>query len=354
MTQKVQRIKEQEIQVIDIDLFVLINFFRKHILWLGFIGVFFGIAGYLFSFSLPKKYKVTTVLLPENVADRLGSGLNTIFGISGSQSSLDVFRPDLYPNILSSYSFADYIMNRPYEDASGRHYANLKEYLTQNVKPSWISSLLASKKSNEDTNRFSDSLKTQNPDILFLSREDMRYIRVVKSVFVAEYQKKSGLIEVTAEFDDPVVASQLVNYATKYLFDFITDYRGKKSVDKISYLEQNMKLAEQRKNDAERRLQIYKDSHRNTFLNVARMEEARLTNEYQLAAGLYNQLVSQLEQSRILLLEEKPVFQVLEPPRVPLHTSSPRRLVVAVISAFLACVVATALFIYKDFLGKKS
>lgn len=352
MTHIVQRMKEQETQVVEIDLFLLIKFFRKYFLRIAFIGLFFGITGYLFSYLLPRKYEVTTVLLPENAADRMGSGLNAIFGISGAGSGADAFRPDLYPNILSSYTFADYILNRPYEDATGKRYANLKEYLAENDQPGWF--LFSRKSSQEEIARFSDSLKAHNPDILFLSNEEMRYIGVVKSVFAADYQKKSGLVELSAEFEDPVITSQLVNYATKYLFDFIAEYRGKKSVDKISYLQHNLKVAEQKKNDAERRLQAYRDSHRNTYLNVARMEEARLANEYQLAAGLYNQLVAQLEQSRILLLEEKPVFQVLEPAQVPLHTSSPRRLVIAALSAFLAGLLSTGFFLYKHFLGRKS
>jgi uncharacterized protein involved in exopolysaccharide biosynthesis len=61
-------------------------------------------------------------------------------------------------------------------------------------------------------------------------------------------------------------------------------------------------------------------------MNTAKVTEQRLQSEFMLAQNVYNGLVQQYEQAKIRVEEETPVFKLLEPAKIPLKKSAPKRL----------------------------
>ena len=166
----------------------------------------------------------------------------------------------------------------------------------------------------------------------------------------AEIDKKTGVLTIDAKMPDPVVAATIVQLALDYLTKYISNYRTGKSRQQVMFLTQQVTNARRRYEAAEYTVSAYRDRNRSIFLNTAKIEEQRLQADYLLAQTVYNDLSKQLEQARIKVQEEAPVFQVLEPARVPLQKSEPKRTITAIGFAVFGAIIGLSVFFARWFM----
>ncbi|MEO6287398.1 MAG: Wzz/FepE/Etk N-terminal domain-containing protein [Dyadobacter sp.] len=317
-------------ETLEISIRDLINFLKKYFLLLVLAGVSFAIIGVLYSFLLTRMFTAQTVLLPEYSM----SNSNSIFSmaVGSEKGGAEKLVPDLYPNILKSTPFGQYLLKQPVTDESGKKYARLEEYLGRTNEVSIISSILSIFKSGKAKSS-TKSAPISSPDILTLSSEEQGKISAAIGLVGINVDNKNGIITIDCEMSDPVVAAILVEASKKYLISYVEEYRTSKTSDQVTFLQERVTESKSRQNKAEYALQSYRDRNRSSYLNVARIEEQRLQADYTLAQSVYSDLVVKLEQAKIKVKEEKPVFKILEPAKVPTYKSSPKRPIIAIIFA---------------------
>ena len=76
----------------------------------------------------------------------------------------------------------------------------------------------------------------------------------------------------------------------------------------------------------------------------------RLQGEYSIALNVYNELAKQLEQAKIKVKEETPVFSVLEPAVVPNEKAKPKKAMIIAIWLFLGGIVGVGVVFGRVFL----
>ena len=76
---------------------------------------------------------------------------------------------------------------------------------------------------------------------------------------------------------------------------------------------------------ASRAYAYYQDHNRGLILNAAISEGTRLQNEVNIASQVYSQMKLQAEAARGKLIDEKPVFAVIQPASVPLLPDNSRK-----------------------------
>ncbi|WAC11929.1 lipopolysaccharide biosynthesis protein [Dyadobacter pollutisoli] len=322
---------------LEISIGDLINFIKKYIIFLMLTGLSFAIIGILYSFSLTRLFTAQTVLLPEY---NMSSG-NSFFSmaVGAEKGGAEKLVPDLYPNILKSTPFGQYLLKQPVTDESGKRYPHLEEYLGRSKQVSLLSRVLSVFKTDSPQSAKGPTL-LPSPNILMISREEQGKISSVIGLINITVDDKNGIITLECEMSDPVVAAILVEASKKYLIDYVEEYRTSKTTDQVTFLQERVRESKSRQQIAEYALQSYRDRNRSSFLNVARIEEQRLQADYTLAQSVYSDLVVKLEQAKIKVKEEKPVFKTLEPVQVPTSKSSPKRpltaITFAVVGTFMA------------------
>ncbi len=326
---------------VEISFLEVLGFFKRYFLVLVVAAIAFGILGVAISFLLKKRYTAQTILLPELGSSRNSSFFSMALGAGADPSGKLV--PELYPNILSTVPFGQYLLKVPVVDQDNVSYASLESFMKRDSSQSFLSRLLSfgSKKSEKP------ALKPKtDTGILSFTMEQERLVNAAKGLVQATVGATDGIITIESEMTDPVVAAMLVSASEKYLIEYVTNYTVSKTTQQVEFLQKRVEEAKKRQQGAEYALQAYRDSHRNTFLNVARIEEQRLQAEYVLSQAIYSDLSNKLEQFKIREKEEKPVFKVLEPVRVPLSKSSPKRLFIGIIFSVLGIFVTLSYIIF--------
>ncbi|WP_439557337.1 Wzz/FepE/Etk N-terminal domain-containing protein [Dyadobacter sp.] len=329
-------------ETLEVSVADLLDFVRRYFLVLVIVPICFAVIGILYSFLLPKLFTAQTILLPEYGM----SGKNSFFSmaVTAERGGAEKLVPELYPNILKSTPFGQYLLKQPVIDESGKKYADLREYFARDTSQNWLASIKGLFRSKPGPPKAQTPLPKSN--IISLSSDEQAKISAAIGLVSINVDDKNGIITIECEMADPVVAAMIVESAKEYLIQYVEDYRTSKTSDQALFLDDRVKEAKARQDRAEYALSSYRDRNRNAFLNVARIEEQRLQAEYVLAQSIYSDLVVKLEQSKIKVKEEKPVFKILEPAKVPINKSSPKRLIIALVFAVIGAILTLIYIVF--------
>jgi len=172
-----------------------------------------------------------------------------------------------------------------------------------------------------------------------MTKEQHETIKALQDKIGASIDQKNGVISISTEFGDPYITAQIANFAVEYLSNYITEYRIEKSETDLNFILERYAEKEKEYLQAQKELAQFRDANRNVQSAAARTEEERLNNKYTLAFNVYNGLAQQLEQAKIKVQEETPVIKILEPVKVPVERSKPRRSLMLVVFAFIGGII---------------
>lgn len=330
----------------EIDLKELIIPIWKNKFKIIIIGLLIGIITLGYNLSLENYYSSTTKILPEesSKAGAMGglSGLAGLAGINlGSINSSEAYRPDLYPEVLNSIEFKETLIHEKFYYAKYDKKINYIDYL----------SLLENdeeKKEKEEAFDY-EKIKKNTSELIVNNTEQSEIIESASKIIQANYDKKTGVIEITATIEDPVAAAEIANFAKNYLTKFIQNYRTEKQKKELEFLNSQLKEAEEKYTIALNRLSSFRDQNQSVYSNIAKDRERRLNDELDIASGLYSALSTQKAQAEIQLEKANPIIQVLEPAQVPILKAGPKRAINAIIGSIIGSIVSAGFFLLKSF-----
>jgi uncharacterized protein involved in exopolysaccharide biosynthesis len=148
-----------------------------------------------------------------------------------------------------------------------------------------------------------------------------------------------------------LLSAQVADQARELLQKYITRYKIEKASDQLAFIEERYQEKKKEFEKAQERLAWFRDQNKNVSSAVARTGEERLQSEYSIAMNVYNELAKQLEQAKIQVKEETPVFSILEPAMVPRERAKPKRAMILGIWLFLGAILGTGLIFGKQYLG---
>jgi uncharacterized protein involved in exopolysaccharide biosynthesis len=302
------------------------------------------IVGLIYALSLRNEYTASVRVMPELKSPTGAGGLGELRSLAGlagvnldNAGVSETIRPDLYPDVLQSTPFNIYLLQQPIS-TSNKSVSSLQSYMTDE------STGLFGSTSHDEKGEGEQRVKRVAKATVELTEEQENLSdELAKRISVA-IDKKNGIITLSAVMPDPKVAATIASKTLEYLSKYVSDYRTGKARQQVNFLTKQVNEARRRYESAEFALYNYRDKNRSLFLNTAKIEEQRLQADYQLAQEIYTNLSRQLEQSRIKVQEEEPVFQILEPARVPSHKSGPKRTVTIVAFVFFGAILGFIIF----------
>ena len=329
------------------DIFDFLRSNRWKILLAAIIGA---LVGLLYAFSKPNMYTAQVTVMPEIQAKGAGGlgSLGSLAGLAGvnidNLGAQDAIRPDLYPNILQSVPFALKLLKQPVYSQKLNEKLAFQAFIERmddgNLIDRFLTLFGGSGGTKEDARLDPENFSQA---IQVTKRQD-ELIKAVQASVATAYDKKTGIITITVVEPDPVVAATISRLSLEYLTNYIISYRTEKARNQVEFLVERVADAQSRYKATEYGLSAYRDRNRSLFLNTAKIDEQRLQADYLLAQSVYTDLSKQLEQAKIKVQQETPVFKTLDPPTVPLQKSGPKRTVLvfvfSTVSIFISLIVS--------------
>lgn len=327
---------------------------RKRIITNCFIG---GVLAIIVAYSIPKQYTSTVVMAPEASSGSSASGgLGALasmagFSLGGLSGGEDALYPELYPQIVSSTPFLCDLMGLQIETKEGELCTTLYDYLSKHQKKTWWSKMIKAPikmvkkmfgKVEEDT-----VIPSRGQEMSF-TRKQYLMLQALNELIVVSVDKGNFVITLHVTMQDPKVAAYVASVVSDKLQEYIGTYRSAKARKDLAYTEKLYQEAQEKYYAAQQAYAMYVDQHQGVVKMQYQIEQNRLSNEQDLAFGVYNQLAQQLEMARAKVAESTPVCVVMQPAFMPVKASSPKKMMMGLLYVFLAGFGTAAWIIVKD------
>lgn len=347
----------------EIDLIALVKTIwngRKYIIKIVFIFMGIGLAVALLSTN---EYTASTTMVPQvsNGTSKMG-GLSSIAAMAGFNMDMNKgsseLSPVLYPQILNSVSFQLEIMNSPFIFPNIEKPTSIYEYYTEYHKSSALQLItkytiglprvLLNAAKNSSPQSVNNNKLPSN--LIQLTKEQEEVRSILTAAISLEVNDKDGFLTLYSRSINAGLAAQVGNKAIEILQQYITDFKIEKASAQLKFIEERYIDNKKEFEFAQATLANFRDKNKNITSARARTQEDRLQSEYQLAFDVYSELAKQMEQARIQVKEDTPIFSIIKPVTVPLVKSKPNRPMILMIWTFLGGIVAIGWILGKEFL----
>lgn len=373
----------------------LVEIVRK--LWLGrktilITTAVFLVIGILLALITPKEYQSQVTLLVEPGGNNSGANnailkqLSALTGVPAGGSQ-DALTPTLYPMVVGSVYFRlDLLSEKVTDPASGKG-ISLGKYLDKHpVKtlpgiltkytiglPGTILNAVRGNR-DQDTAEITGHRKYKAPEqssvtdaspgvrasligpagsdsiTETLTKSEKRRIGMLKNQINAEIKKGSNLLTLTVKMNDPAVTKEFATAVVSKLTQYIIDYRTRKVKNDREFIDDLHREAEIKYKQAQQRLATFNDRNQNIVRSAARTEGESLKAEYDLTFNVYTSLSQLLEQAKINVQENTPVFTLIDPPSDAVKTSGSSKIMIIMI--FIGLVAGIGIVFGKPAWGK--
>ena len=307
-----QKPKILEDNIIDFRLLFQVLLDKK--LYIVFLTSLFMISGLGSSFLFNKLYTSEISLYPakKDLMQGLGQfqSLAMNLGMNSAKNDQDFNIPD----VVKSRLIANKVINQDWNTKSGTQ-ISLIDLWGMN-QPTWFGII--------NSNKVDSGFTKEKAIKKFNDR-----------ISVTE-DRLSGLIKISANLEDPLVASEVANYIGDQVQFYIQKENSAQSTkekvfisERLSIVKEELELSESQLKDFKERNRGYEDSPELFMLF------SRFFREVEVKKEVYLTLQQQLELARIEEVKQSPILHILDHAVPPTKKSSPKRILFLVISAFI-------------------
>ena len=320
------------------------------------------VVGLVVAFSIPKEYSTTVKLAPEtsDPSKKMGNlgGLAAMAGINlNTSSGTDAISPDLYPDVVSSIPFLLELFPVQITNEKGTLSASLYEYMDEHQRSAWWSYVIKApfKLLGIVKDIFSKEEEKNSSELssFQLTHKQADVIKDLQERISVSVDKKTLVITVAVQMQDPLISANITQVVLNNLQSYITSYRTQKAKQDLEFTEKVFSEARESYYKAQRAYAAFEDANKNIISASYRTEQERLKNEMTLTFNVYNTLAQKLEQDKLRVQEQTPVYTVIQPATVPLKASSPKKPLILIGFVFLAIFGAVGYLFIKDLFKPK-
>lgn len=313
------------------------------------------ILGLAIALLTPKEYTVTTVMVPQASTDKKSglSSLASMAGIDMGMAQSGEVSPLLYPKIVSSNPFMLELMNTPVHFSEVDTLVSVYTYYTEVAKPGIIGTvkkytlglpgviLGAIRKPKEEIALPGED--SNKP--LYLTKEQYKLKQSLTQNVSLQVDKKEGYLTLSVTMPEALAAAEVAQKAQALLQNYITRFKVEKSQAELDFIQERYNEARGIATREQYSVAADQDKFKNLVSQVPQVSTSRKQMDYAISNSVFQELAKQLEQAKIQVAKDTPVFTIVEPVAVPTEDAGPSGLKTLILWMFLGVIIGYG-FVY--------
>ena len=299
---------------------------RKQIIIISFVFVLVGVAAALLS---PVVYSSSTTFINSQTESSSSSGLSgvaSLVGINlGGMSSGSEIPPTMYPKIAESIQFKRDLLNSFIDE---KEQIKLEDFLV-------------------DYNDIEKSV-TENNNELFISEYEDELFNVINDIISISVNQKDGFVTILANMPESEYAANTCINAREILQETIINNKIKSAKQKLEYSEKQLASKRIEFEEIQNKLAYFNDSNLNLVTSSVINEREKLEAEFQIINAVMVELSKQVEQRKLQVSEDTPVFSIVKEASMPVKKSSPKRALMVLIFGFIGLIASISYTLAKS------
>jgi len=315
--------------------------------------ILFAVFGVILALVSPTKYTASSTFVPQLSEGQTNSSLGGLASLAGINLSAIMgsqpqeIPPSLYPQIAESAPYRLALL----ETKVGSNDTSLRNYILDQSRGGAILPLLKKYtiglpglllKKQADNNETIDNTLFQ------ITKEDKGLLEFLAQIVSIEVDDQEGLVSISVELADRMVAAQLAQAATDLLQDNIIAFKSQNARNNLDFIKRQFESKRQEFEKIQDSIAIFKDQNLNITSTLYQNQLTRLESQFTVTSSVFQELSGQVEQAKIQVNKNTPIFTIIEPVSVPLERSKPKRTMMVIIWTFLGGVFSVAWVLVKS------
>jgi LPS O-antigen subunit length determinant protein (WzzB/FepE family) len=275
----------------------------------------------------------STTFIPSSQERSSGSSLSgvaSLVGINlGAMSSGNEIPSSMYPQVSESVEFKRLMLE---EFIDEKKQIVMKSYLA-------------------DYYKIDDNLKINNSNKSFISKfEDKLFNLLQKKIFSISVNEKDGFVTISANMPESEYAAYAAINARNILQKIIINTKIKGAKQNLKFSEEQLKSKRIEFDEIQNKLGYFNDSNLNIVTSSIINERKKLEADFQIINAVIVELSKQVEQNKLQVSKDTPVFSIIKEATMPVLRSSPKRAQMVLIFGFLGLILSIVYVLLKDYL----
>jgi LPS O-antigen subunit length determinant protein (WzzB/FepE family) len=336
-----------------IELLKKIYLEKKFILKISVLATLFGVVYALFQ---PNEFTSSTTFIPQlSSGVKTGgsslSGLASLAGINiGSMESSSDFPPTLYPQVVNGVPFKLDLLSNEIK-LNNNVVSSVRDYLEKKSSLNIIGtikkytiglpSLILSSFENQDK-------PTNEIEIYSITQEDKVLFELLNNSLSLSINEKEGFITIAFTDTNKNVAAQITQISQNLLQEKIIEFKNKSSKEMLDFALKQYSDKKESYEKLQDERAVFVDKNINISSSLFQNKLSRLESEVNISESIVQQLASQVEQAKLQVNKDTPVFTTIKPVTIPFERSAPKRSLIVICFAFLGLVLSTGYVLVKE------
>lgn len=329
-------------------------------------GVFI-VLGLVAALTMKRTYSVTTVMVPQVSSGGGSSSLSSLASLAGINLSSGAtggeLAPVVYPQIVSSVPFRRELINEPLHYAEADSAVSMLTYYTEIAKPSVMDGILkytvglpgvimgAIRGEKEPLVMPTDGADDGGMKPLVIGEDEEKVLKAVGNTVSLAVDKKDGYLTLTVDGTEPIMTAELALKAQQLLQEEVTRFRVEKSRSDLEYIQARYDEVKKETELYQEQLASVTDRSQDVTTTRARIGRDRIQAKYNLSNSIFTDIAKQLEQAKMQVKMDTPVFTIIQPVAVPTQPSNSRARTL-IVWTFLGIVLGCGIVLGKEYWGK--
>ena len=310
-----ENIKDDEIDLVEILKKIYKS--KKIILIISFFFALLGVAVALLS---TVKYSSETIFITQNQESNSSSlsGVASLVGINLGTSNFGGEIPSsMYPQVSNSPKFKRLLLNS-YIDFDNK--INLKQYLIDYYKLN-----IENDKINSD---------------LYVSELENDCFKIIDKIITININQKDGFISLSSTLTVAEYSANLTINAKEILQEIIIDNKIESANQNLIFSQQQLEEKKLIFDEIQAKLAYFSDSNLNSVNSFVINERDKLEAEFQIINAVVTELSKQVEQAKLQVSKDTPVFSTIKEAVIPVERTSPKRTQIVLIFGFTGLIIS--------------
>jgi len=318
-------IKDDEIDLVEILKKIYKS--RKFILIISFS---FALLGVVVAMLSPIKFSSETIFITQNQESNSSSlsGVASLVGINLGASNFGGEIPaSMYPQVIQSSKFKRLLLN---SNIDFDNKINLKQFLIDYYK----------------LNAENDKINSD----LYVSKFENDCFGIIDQIISVNVDQKDGFVTLSATLPIAEYSAILTKNAKEILQEIIINNKIESANQNLIFSQQQLEEKKLIFDEIQAKLAYFSDSNLNSVNSFIINERDKLQAEFQIISAVVTELSKQVEQLKLQVSKDTPVFSTIKEVTIPIYRISPKRTQLVIIYGFLGLIISTGFILIKDIL----
>ena len=182
----------------------------------------------------------------------------------------------------------------------------------------------------------------------FVSKGEDNLFKILEDIILISVNEKDGFVSISAIMPSSEYAAKTCISARKILQTIVINTKIKSAKENLNFTQEQLNLKKIEFDKVQDKIAYFEDSNLNIINSKYKNELNKLRAEFQIINSVYTELSKQLEQSKLQVNRDTPVFSIVKEASMPVNRSSPKRKLIVLIFGFIGFMFSTIYIIAKD------